>query len=789
MKAASTLPEAGGSNPRRKRFSPFHIHRRGARIRVASIVFPFLVLAALWLSHETRAQEEPVPISCSVYNGNMEILTPNQQPEGWTMTREVKSSGRPHGGRYAVTFLGAYSVLSQLRTVERLGADDAELRFWAQRSDNLSGFTLNVQVDGMALPVSVTSSNLPANTWVEFRAMVPPAALAKSEVQLSFLYYRNLSTGNFDVDDVSLDLCRPVVPTSRTPGQPTPTRTTPPATPDVTATATSSAGGTATSMSETLTPGTPTSTVTEDFPSTGTPPTPTDGTPTATIDPMLTPSPEITVTDLYPTAPATATTTPTPSRTSNPTRTATPTRTRRPRPKPAFLPIVLARSLLLGPKPRTWGMQLALDDDDPKAFAEDVQAELPRGQQLGLTTVRTMLRWDRVEPQNTQPDQFNWTESDARLEAYARAGYDVILMLVSYPKWATVYRCGYGLQPGMENEWREFVRETVKRYSRAPYRIAAWEIGNEVDGETLVRPSDQLRTDEWGKGEPTVPFGGCWGDRAAQYKEFLRMAHEEIRAIDPKTPVTLGGLAYVYFAPGDETPFLLGFLDRFLAAGGGDYIDFVGVHWFPNLTQPERYRGGNKVRRILETLDKYHQRDKPIWLTETFRLSWRERKNGWSDQVTFLNKELVEFLAFPEVQRIVWFGWRDMPPAYTNTAPDKSDRGLVGYDHTPKPSFAVLPYTMLYTNGKPEDLSTADVVAYRFHPDRYVEDYVIAWARSAGQQVRFDIPARPGLSAKVTTFPEALLAAGKCCKEVQVGAKNGVYSVNVGVDAAFIEIK
>ncbi|MFN2115252.1 MAG: hypothetical protein ACK2T6_06030 [Anaerolineae bacterium] len=484
------------------------------------------------------------------------------------------------------------------------------------------------------------------------------------------------------------------------------------------------------------------------------------------------PSPTAT---LNPTTAVSPTSEPSAAATSSPesSPTATPGAPR------VLLPWVARRASLASAKTRAWGLQFSLEDD-PELYAAYAAVELPRARKLGLRSVRTNLRWDLVEPERTTgPGELDWRLYDERLATYSTAGFDVMVTLVAYPAWATRYQCGMELLPGMEPEWREFVREAALRYSREPYRVAAWEIGNEVDGKTAVVDADFERSEDWGGGQPTTPYGGCWGDRAPQYVEFLRAAYEEIKAVDPDVLVTHGGLANVdLFDHFGYDLFHMDFLDRFLEAGGAEYFDFFNYHWFPDVDPRYQPPGPVKHRQLMAKL-RAHGVDVPVWLTETYRLSDPTRPDGELGQVDFATREVVEMLGFPVIDRVYWYGWVDFPARY-KPEPNKPDRGAVRADHSAKPVVSVLPYTIQHTAGRPTNISTDAVSGYRFAWPRERREYVVAWPLVEGGPVTLELPAAPGSRALVTTFPREMLLAGECCTQTVVEERDGVIVLTIG---------
>jgi hypothetical protein len=437
------------------------------------------------------------------------------------------------------------------------------------------------------------------------------------------------------------------------------------------------------------------------------------------------------------------------------------------------LPYAARRVGLEEPPRLVWGTQFMLEAY-PEWHELDVETELPRARAAGLTSIRTNLRWDNVEPHNVAPDRFDWTVPDRRLRRYVDEGFDLLVTVVAYPRWATVYQCGYDLRPGMEAEWREFVRQAALRYGR---HVSGWEIGNEPDGKTVVTPSDWKRTPGWGRGEPTVPLGGCWGDRPEAYLRFVAAAYEEIKAVDVAVPVSFGSLAY---APG----FHLDLLDRYLAIGGASTFDYLGVHWFPDAAY-EPPDGLERHRVLVETLER-HGADKPVWLTETYRLTHPDVPETEARQVTFLTKELVEIIAQPEIERVYWYGWIDLPDELFDGV-DDYERGIVRNDHTPKPALQIMPDTIQYTAGRVHDASTKDIVVYRFDRSRTRSRHLIAWTRD-GRAGELRLPAAAGVSATSTRYPKDMLLEGRCCNVVTVPEMDGVITIPIDEDARFVKV-
>lgn len=450
---------------------------------------------------------------------------------------------------------------------------------------------------------------------------------------------------------------------------------------------------------------------------------------------------------------------------------------------PIYLPYAARNADLMPPRPRVWGTQFVMEMIDPTEHLLDARRELPRVRAAGIGGLRTMLRWDQIEPRNTSPDHFDWRKADQQMGEYSRQGMDLLITVVGYPGWATEWGCGGRLRPGMEAEWREFMRAAAEHYGRAPYRVAAWEIGNEVDGMLVIDSEDRARPPGWGPSEPTTPYGGCWAGRAPEYKVFLQAAYESVKSVDPAMRVTLGGLAYVDGRASGRNDFDIDFLEDLLVAGGGPYFDFFNYHWF--LDFPFQPSGPIRHRMAMATLARYGY-PKPVWITETNRLTMPDNPASEVQQIRFLTQEIVEMLALPEIQRVYWYGWKDYPP----TVPDQvgmPQRGLIRADGKAKPGLLVLPHVIRHTNGIGQSLTIGRQQAWQFAWPRAAESQIVAWS-TAGRPAPLDLPVAAGRRATVRTFAPSAVMAGSCCGERVVELRDGRIRLEIGPDPVFIEI-
>jgi len=251
---------------------------------------------------------------------------------------------------------------------------------------------------------------------------------------------------------------------------------------------------------------------------------------------------------------------------------------------------------------------------------------LTRAVEASVYWVRfTAFRWDRIEPDRTDPPTYHWEEVDEEsLRNAAENGLEVIAVVKSTPDWAQKVPGSYcgPIKEDALDEFAQFLEAVVARYSAPPYNVRYWELGNEPDVDpSLVSPRSVF---------------GCWGDQnddyygGGYYAEMLKVAYPAIKAADPRAHVLIGGLL-LDCDPTDPPPGKdckpARFLEGILRNGGGSYFDIVSFHGYPpydgSLQRDEHFeswesRGGvvlGKVDFLREVMASYGV-DKPLLHTE-----------------------------------------------------------------------------------------------------------------------------------------------------------------------------
>lgn len=205
---------------------------------------------------------------------------------------------------------------------------------------------------------------------------------------------------------------------------------------------------------------------------------------------------------------------------------------------------------------------------------------------LGTKIVRlwnTGTNWRELQP---TPGAWDFRRLDMYVDYILKnePQAEILYTMGQTPTWASStptfvnhYGPGAGGPPTDMNDWRIYVRTLAQRYAG---RIRHWELWNEAD------------------------YSGTYNGTVPQLVELARVAHEELKAVDP---------ANTLVSPGFTASQGVTALDNFLAAGGGAYTDIVGFHWYYS-TNPESIAASiDNVRNLMKS---YGIASKPLWNTE-----------------------------------------------------------------------------------------------------------------------------------------------------------------------------
>ena len=225
-------------------------------------------------------------------------------------------------------------------------------------------------------------------------------------------------------------------------------------------------------------------------------------------------------------------------------------------------------------------------------------ATLDKMKAIGAGAVRLHVSWKNIEPRDVAPAQYYWVGTDAVFKALSDRGLQPIALIEDCPVWACTRPTG-PVREEQSADFVEFMSAMAARYSRAPYNAHFWEFWNEPDSI--------------GDPVPNSPKRYSWGTNGDRYAAMLKSIRPGMKAADPQAMLVLGGLAYDNFQE-DGGVFNRHFLDDVLAAGGGQALDALNFHYYPNNVNWCSYT--YKLREIRD-IEKARGLNLPILSTET----------------------------------------------------------------------------------------------------------------------------------------------------------------------------
>lgn len=280
------------------------------------------------------------------------------------------------------------------------------------------------------------------------------------------------------------------------------------------------------------------------------------------------------------------------------------------------------------PSPR-----IQVDSVAPPLFCMTVQSGIFSGMPwpsvpiAGIRLWDTYTNWSVLEPSR---GKFDWPALDRWLDIAREHGVDVLYTFGGTPTWASANpggKCDYNpggcYPPARMEDWDEFVRAIA---THAAGRIKYWELWNEAN-----------QHEYWSGGIPALVT-------MAQHTRAI------VKAADPNaeifTPSGVGGAT--------ETA---GFLDQFLAGGGGAYVDGVAFHGYVNSNPSSPEETARIVDAVQGVMARQGMAGRELWDTEG---SWGPANHlpDEGDQVAFLVRAYV--LQWSKgVRRFYWYAWND----------------------------------------------------------------------------------------------------------------------------------
>ena len=392
-----------------------------------------------------------------------------------------------------------------------------------------------------------------------------------------------------------------------------------------------------------------------------------------------------------------------------------------------------------------------------------------RAAELGATWVRINgLRWDEIEP--VQGGGYSMAAMellDRDLKAAGELGLTATVIVHGAPAWAQEIpntRCG-PIRSDALDDFANFMRDMVTRYSYPPYNVTYWELGNEPDAPY---------TGAAGSTTSTMPYG-CWGSpdqpnyNGGAYAAMLAAVYPVIKAANPNAQVIIGGLLYACVPGSDcgnsDQYKSSSFLDGVLSAGGGAHFDIFAYHSYPfwndqpstnedwdlagnlNLWAPHGGLLLGKLSFIRAKLAEYGLQQKPIMMNEGALLCYetdpRCGPDGFEDDKA---SYVVRLFARSAANGLLSSFY------YTLDGRGWQDAGLLDGSQQPRPAFYALKHmislvgnTQGATNITTTYGSTSDIEAYRFN--RGSDRVDVVWKIRSTMTSTISLPASKFISA------------------------------------------
>ena len=339
----------------------------------------------------------------------------------------------------------------------------------------------------------------------------------------------------------------------------------------------------------------------------------------------------------------------------------------------ALLAAVLAGPASAAPLPKDF---FGASSPDIDSLSQSARIPILNDQRAaGVRVLRKLFDWSQIE---ATKGKFTWSNPDSYVTSAARAGMEVLPVMLYSPSWAT--SCPSSTRPTLcppanETDFGNFIVAAMARYgpsgsfwknnpSVPKLPITAWQIWNEPNF-----PS-------WWGGTPS----------ASGYAQMLTTVAPMIRAADPSAEIVSAGmpdsLSTGAIRLGD-------YVTQLYAAGAKGSFDTLAVHGYDET--PDGSVG--LVEQVRAIMNANGDAAVPIWMTE---VGWASAGKPYrfstdlAGQAADIDSLLAQLVARHEelnMRGVIEYMWHDAAPQTDVTQSWDYHLGLVYQDYTHKPSY------------------------------------------------------------------------------------------------------
>lgn len=248
--------------------------------------------------------------------------------------------------------------------------------------------------------------------------------------------------------------------------------------------------------------------------------------------------------------------------------------------------------------------------------------------QSGAKWVRVMVFWRNLQPlRRSDWKSAEWSYLTQLMTSLRDQGLLIDLIVGDVPQWANGAPSkaeASGYPPTKMEDWEQFIIKLVQKLGAAGIKIGAWEIENEIDGNSKVgyREHPEKYVEMFARAVPLI--------------RSVPGIHEQGRAF-----IMPSSFFNVHFAK-DDISYWLTHLNK-------DHIDALSFHTYgPDETRLLRYWNNFLTLRNAAGL-----RSKPVWLTET---NLNEEPNNYLDPEAAVKiPQRIRTFLNSGAQKVFWY--------------------------------------------------------------------------------------------------------------------------------------